>query len=246
MPGVGSRAVFQSGVALAALASAVLGLGWIGTSWRGQPGPLALGTRAYAGRDFRRAADAARERLKRAPDDKDGDSVCWLAQRLGWAATSPRMRYSLGWENRLYRPRICSCWGVDSATRARRNRPRAIWEKGLVMEPDHPEMIEQLMIRDAAQNGLAEAAQLAERLAVQPGWELRGELELGTFRSEMSDPAGAVAVLGRAFERPEASRLDRLAAIHYREVLARSLLKTGRPREARKVLETVLEKGAAP
>ena len=42
-------------------------------------------------------------------------------------------------------------------------------------------MIEQLMTLHAARSGVAEAAQLAARLARQPGWEFRGELRWVTF-----------------------------------------------------------------
>ena len=72
-----------------------------------------------------------------------------------------------------------------------------VWEQGLVMGPGHAEMIEQLMILDTAMSRPTEAAQLAEQLARQPGWELRGELSLGNLRAEMSDPAGAAATLRR-------------------------------------------------
>ena len=77
------------------------------------------------------------------------------------------------------------------------------WEMGLALEPDHAGIMEQLIIMFTAQNRLAEAAAASQRLARQPGWELRGELDLGTFRSEMSDPAGAAVVLRRASTVPK-------------------------------------------
>ena len=66
--------------------------------------------------------------------------------------------------------------GLDRA--GQKEAAGRLWEKALRLQPDHAETIEQLIIRDTAQNRLAEAAQLAERLARQPGWELRGELDL--------------------------------------------------------------------
>jgi tetratricopeptide (TPR) repeat protein len=134
--------------------------------------------------------------------------------------------------------------GLDRA--GQKESAGRVWEKGLTLRPDHAETIEQLVIRDTAQSRLAEAAQLAARLARQPGWELRGELDLGNLRAEMSDPVGAAAVLQRALERPEASHLNRPTAIHYRELLARSLLKIEQPRAARDVLQKVLQDGQRP
>ena len=57
----------------------------------------------------------------------------------------------------------------------------------------------------------------------------------------MSDPAGAAHVLRQALGRPEASRLGPLQATRSRELLARSLLKIGRPQEARALLQTVIK-----
>ena len=246
MPRVVSRAAYRLGIALGALALAALGLGWGWTSWRGRADLLARATSAYAQRDFRRAAELARRSVERGARGYRSLATCWLARRLGWVATPRPMPCSPGWGPWPCRPRTSTCWGSASTAPARRNRPGASGRRALPCEPDHAETIEQLIIRDTAQNRLAEAARLAERLARQPGWELRGELDLGTFRAEMSDPAGAAAVLQRALERPEASRLNRSTAIHYRELLARSLLKIERPREARDVLQKVLQDGQRP
>jgi tetratricopeptide (TPR) repeat protein len=245
MPRVASRATYRLGIALVALALAGLGLrlGW--TTRRHDSDDLARGASAYAGGDFRLAAELARRRLKGAPEDveavrllaratarmgRDGPANALFA-RLGSPALRAEDLYLLG-------------LGLDRA--GQKEAAGRIWEKGLALQPDHPETIKQLIIRDTAQNRLALAAQLAEKLARQPGWELRGELDLGELRAELSDPAGAEAILRRALNRPEASHLDRPTAAHFRKLLARNLLRIARPGEASVVLEKMLDDGQDP
>ncbi len=153
------------------------------------------------------------------------------------------MPCSPGWDRTPCRPKTSSCWGSAWTGPARRRRRDASGRRPSRLEPDHAETIERLIIRDTAQNRLAEAVGLAERLARLPGWEFRGELNLGALRTELSDPAGASAVLRQALGRPEAARLDRSMTSRYRNLLARTLLQTGRPGEARDVLRSVLNEG---
>src|SRR5262249_28107128 len=94
------------------------------------------------------------------------------------------------------------------------------------------ESLEQVFLRLDLLN---EAARAAERLATLPGWEARGNLMMGRIRAEQSDPAGAAEALKLALTRPDewhgADRPDRVG-----KQLARFLLRTGRPDEAREVL----------
>ena len=243
MPRVVSRAAYGYwwlGIVLGALALAGLGLGW--TSWRRDSDFLEQGASAYAKRDFRRAAELARRRLKGAPED--GEALRLLARataRLGRDIPANALFARLGSSALQAEDLYLLGLGLDRA--GRKEEAGRLWEKGLALQPDHPETIVQLIVRDTAQNRLAEAAQLAERLARQPGWELRGELDLGAFRAELSDPAGAAAILRRALERPEASELDRATTTYYRKLLARNLLRVARPEEARAILQKVLANG---
>ena len=245
MPRAMSRAAYRAGIASAALALTALGLGWGWMRWRGQPDLPAQAASAYAQRDFRLAADFARNRLKQAPEDKKALRLLARATaRLGRDQPANALFARLG--TPALQAEDLFLLGLGLSRAGQKESAGRLWEKGLALEPDHAEMIEQLMIWNAAQNRLAQAAHLAGRLATRPGWELRGELFQGTFHTEMSDPAAAAAVLARALKRPEASRLDRTAAIHYRELLARSLLQIERPTEARDVLQKVLRDGAHP
>jgi tetratricopeptide (TPR) repeat protein len=238
MPRFAERAVWLSAIALGCLALAGVVWGW--TSWRSSAGLVARGTSAYAQRDFRQAADLARRRLKDAPEDVEALRLLARATaRLGRDAPANALFARLG--SAALQAEDLYLLGLGLNHVGQKESAGKVWEKGLAIDPDHAEMIEQLMMLDAARSRVAEAARLAEQLAKQPQWELRGELAVGNFRAEMSDPAGAAATLRKALERPEASRLDRSQATYYRELLARSLLKIERPGEARDVLQTVLD-----
>ncbi len=127
---------------------------------------------------------------------------------------------------------------------AQSDKAERVWQRALAKNPEHAETLEQLARLFAGRNRLAEAALLAERLSRHPGWELRGELTLGSLRSELNDPAGSATVLRRALERPEASRLDIQMESKYRQLLARNLLQTGRSSDARAAIGPVLDRGA--
>jgi tetratricopeptide (TPR) repeat protein len=230
-------------IALGALAA--LGLGWI---WLGRGRhtlPSADAASAYAQGDFPRAAELARASLKNSPNDKESLRVLarstarmgrhvaanLLFARLGAPALQAEDRFLLG-------VGLLRAGQVDNAER--------VWQEALHQDPSHAETIEQLLDRTMARNLVAEAAELAERLARQPGWELKGELRLAALRAEMSDPAGAAALLRRALERPEAGRLDKSAVVRSRVLLARCLLRIGEPGPARDILRRILQEHVRP
>jgi tetratricopeptide (TPR) repeat protein len=225
------------------LALAGVGVAW--NAWRGSPSSPDQGLAAYVRGDWSLAADQARRRLKADPNDVE--ALRLLARsiaRLGRDADANALFARLGTD--ALRAEDLLLLGQGLARAGRKDEAGRIWEKALKLEPDHAETLEQLVIRDTGRNRLEEAASRAERLARQPGWEFRGELDLGAIRAELSDPAGAADVLRRALERPEATRLDSPASDRYRNLLARSLLRLGRVGEAREVLRGVLEGRSDP
>ncbi len=267
MPKHQSRVPTWLWIPLLLMVVAGVGLEWMWSRWRserdaGQDGSVPRPTSslrwarkgtdlvsrsalAYARSDWDRAADLARQRLKTAPEDVE--ALRYLARstaRLGRDASANAMFARLGSTALQAEDLFLLGLGLDRA--GQKDAAEGVWVKALRLEPDHAETIEQLIIRYTAQNRLAESAQLAERLARQPGWEWRGELDLGALRAELSDPAGAATVLRQALQRPGAARLDRSMATRYRNLLARTLLQTGRPGEARVVLRRVLDDGPDP
>ncbi len=197
---------------------------------------------AYAARDWSLASDLARTRLRTSPEDIE--ALRYLARataRLGRDTSANALFARLGSSALQAEDLYLLGLGLDRA--GQKEAAEGLWRKALQLQPDHAETIEQLIIRDTAQNRLGEAAHLAERLSRQLGWELRGELDLGALRAEQSDPSGAATVLRQALGRPEAARLDRPMATRYRNLLARTLLQTGRSNEAHDLLRSILIAG---
>ena len=232
-----------SGRWLASLSIVVVavGIGLVGTWARSRSDLLLRSTSAYKSGDWVRAADLARARLKIAPNDlealrilaratarlgRDGPANALFA-RLGSAALEPEDLYLLGLG-------LNRSGEVDKAER--------VWQRAIAKDSEHAETIEQLIRVYAVRNRLGEAALLAERLAKQPGWEMRGELALGSLRSELDDPIGAATALRRALARPEASRLEPSLESRHRKTLVRSLLRTGNLGDARAALKPLLDR----
>jgi tetratricopeptide (TPR) repeat protein len=242
MPRVLPRAASWWVVALGALALTGLGLGAGWTYWRRDADVLPRGASAYARGEFTRAADLARRRLKAAPGEVEALRLLARATaRLGRDAPANALFARLGSAALQAEDLYLLGLGLDHA--GQKDAAGHVWEQALRLQPDHAETMAQLINWETSRNRLAQAAALAERLVRQPGWEFRTALDLGTFRAELSDPAGAADVLRKALERPEASRLDRPTAAHYHKLLARTLLRIARPAEARAVLVDVLGGG---
>jgi tetratricopeptide (TPR) repeat protein len=242
MPMIVPRAACWLGIA-----AVVVGLGgaavWMGS--RTGPDLVTQGRSAYSERDWDRAADLVRKRLRASPGDLEALRLLARASaRLGRDGPANALFARLGSDALDAEDLFLVGLGLN---RAGQQEPAGrLWEKAVRLNPDHAESIEQLIIRYTARNRLAEAAALAERLARLPGWELRGELDLGALRDELSDPAGAATVLGRALGRPEAASLDRPMSDRYRKLLARTLLKTDRAGDARAVLSRILDERTDP
>ena len=241
MPRFLSGAAYWARALLGGLALAALAWGWM--SWRGDPGSLVRSASAYARRDFRGAAELARQRLKLAPDDVEAIRLLARATaRLGRDAPANALFARLGTANLESEDLFLLGLGMSHA--GQKESAGRLWEKGLSLQADHPEMLQQLMVLYAARNRVAEAARLAERLSHQKGWEIRGGLDLGTFRSEMNDPRGSVASLRKALELAETSSFDHDSRAYYRKLLARNLLRIAEPSEALAILRKQSEAGA--
>ncbi len=240
MPKIAPRAASWLGIAAAVV---VVLVGW---RWsRIGPDPVTQGRSAYSGRDWSRAADLARRRLKASPGDLEAIRLLARASaRLGRDGPANALFARLGSDALEAEDLYLVGLGLNRAGQA--ESAGRLWEKAIRLQPEHAESIEQLIIGYTARNRLAEAAALAERLTRLPGWELRGELDLGALRDELSDPAGAATVLSRAIGRPEAASLDRPMADRYRKLLARTLLRTDRAVEAKAVLARILDERADP
>ncbi len=114
------------------------------------------------------------------------------------------------------------------------------------IDPDHAEALDALSRYWTKTESLADAADAAERLAQRPGYEVRGEVRLAKLRASLFDPHGAATALADALHRdPDLKNAD-LDPASARVLLVRSLLRAGRPAEARREIARLPAKEKTP
>ncbi len=234
--GVRSRGRMTVTLGVLILGSGLL-VGWLWRRGAGEAGPLRPGTLAYDARDWPTAEKVARLRLKAQRDDNEAmrllaRSLFRQGRDLPAATIQSRLPDSLlTAEDYFLRGQALACAG-------RREHGILVWRQALGKDVNHVETLVALEEVFFGLDLLNEAARAADRLSKQPGWEARANLMLGRVRAEQHDPAGAAEALQRALARPDewhgAGQLDRVS-----RQLARFLLQTGRPEQARDVLRTL-------
>jgi cytochrome c-type biogenesis protein CcmH/NrfG len=199
---------------------------------------------ALARRDWKGTERLARQRLKQAPGDPQ---ALQLAARA--AAFQDRDQAAIDIYSRL----ILEDMDAEDLYLLGRALGRTgkvelafkTLERARLTSPDHPETLDalaQLFLRNDRENAAEEAA---ERLVRRPGWEARGLLILGTARAELHDPAGSAEALRRFFEvDPPGQAAAPRPVRPFRLLLARSLLRVHRAREARQVVANLPENEA--
>jgi tetratricopeptide (TPR) repeat protein len=245
----GRRRLWAAIATAAVLAVALAGAGLV-RAWPALfPDALRAGYAAYDRGDWRSAEAAARRALDRRPDD-----VAALRLLARTAARQGRDDSAQAIYGRIGARQGAEALQAEdyvlvAAALARRGQGReAEAVLGLVRLDDQvrPELLSEMARILSANDKLAEAAAIAERLARRPGWEARGSAILGLLRSRQADPAGAAAMLQRAL------RLDpKLEGVPFppaavRKLLAGDLLRLGRPGEAREPLRAALAAGPDP
>jgi tetratricopeptide (TPR) repeat protein len=227
-------------VAAAVLIGVGLPLWW---AWpRLSAGPLAKGHAAYARGDWAAAADLARARLRVA--EADPEALRLLARattRLGRDRTALAIYSRMG--RRAMTAEDLLLFGDAQSRSGKLDAAIETWRAALDVAPDHPEVLERLARALAYEGRLDEAAQVAARLARQPGWEVRGDFQLGVLRADLDDPVGTAAKLLQALKRDPTAAGAGAPAERFRKLLAHALLQLGRPAEAREQLRRVLATG---
>jgi cytochrome c-type biogenesis protein CcmH/NrfG len=210
------------------------------------PDPTADARAAYSRGEWGRAALLALRRLKEAPDDRE---ALRLAARA--AARQDQDEKAIA----LYRRLAAENRDVEDFFLLGRSYVRldqiepayGAFEAALKRDSKHAETLAGLSALFARNDRFYAAADAAERLARQPASEARALVMLGRIRAEVQDPAGAARALRRALEiDPQGQTFAPLPAASVRMLLAGSLLRSGRPSEARAVLEATLRAGADP
>jgi len=226
--------------ALASLAGAAVGLRRQVTDWLGPGSPRAAARAAYRSKDWQRALDLAREALKTNPTDRETLRIyARSAARLEHDATA----------GAIYKDRLAGApvepedYFLTGLMLARGGRPELaldVWQKGVGIRPELPEMLDHLARLAARLQRVDTALEAARRLAQQPDWEARGLLLIGQLETMVENPKEGAAALEEGLRRDPTARGTLFPVDYYRKLLARDLLQLGRAREAQKPLQAVL------
>ena len=115
-----------------------------------------------------------------------------------------------------------------------RETARECWTEGLRVNPNHPELLREIVL-DLIETGKPiQAARFACRLVDVPGWQVRGEQLLGKALAADDDPRGAAETWSRALANDSAMTDD---VIGLRKATARAWLQIGQPSKARDLLK---------
>ncbi len=145
------------------------------------PSLLEQGRDAYRRGQWLEASDIAHRLLRTNPGDREGLRLMARSiARSGREAEANTLFSRLGKDALDAEDYVLLGTGLDHAGRG--DAAVGLWEKALASDGGHPEAIERLASAYTTRNRLVEAAQLFERLARLPGWELRGGLNLASLR----------------------------------------------------------------
>jgi tetratricopeptide (TPR) repeat protein len=225
----------------------VFGLGgavWLWAS-RIPRADTAAAAAAYGRGDWAAASNLVQYELKTTPDDP-------RALRLLARATARLGRH--GAARALY-DRV-GAQGLDAedhyliglgwSRTGRMDAAISAWKQALGADPDHAETLAEMALLHMHQMHPIAAVEAAGRLARQPGAQVRADLLLGMIRASDHDPAGASQALKSALARDPGARLAAEERFSTHKLLARTLLQSGQPTEARKILVQVLDAGSDP
>ena len=210
------------------------------------PKPTAAASDAYSRGDWEQTALLAHERLKRAPDDPE---ALRLAARA--AAHQGRDQSAIAIYSRLdvgfMQPNDFFLMGQALSRTGQLDPAYKAFETARAGNPDDPDTLD-VLCRLYYQKDLYYAAEeAAQRLVRQPGWEARAQLMLGIARAELDDPAGVATALRQWLQLdPEGHAAAPDPVRPLQVLLARSLLKSSQPAEARQILQKLLQAGADP
>jgi hypothetical protein len=221
------------------------GLLW-GKSWLFS-GPLERAASAYSHGNYAEAEVLARKHAKQAPGDED---ALRLAARA--AARLDRDQAAVAIYSRLELRRMMAedyflLGRALSRIGGQDDSALKALEKSWEIDHTRPETLDELAPVYYRKDRPAAAEETASRLSKFPGWEAKALLMLGSFRAERRDPAGAALALGRGFQLdPSGKSLAPRPAAPMQMLLARSLLQTGKPAEARAYLLSLPPSGDDP
>ena len=242
-----SRDVRRTGLGILVIILVLAGALVIWT--RSYRSPVSLAKQAYERGDWNRAAEALREEVK----TERGKTADPEALRI-YARTLARLErddaasaiYNKWLEAADLEPEDRYLMGLMHGRANRVDVAFNLWKEAEQQGANHPEMLEALTRLSIGMQRLDEAAEAARRLARQPGWEARGDFLLADIQDFIDNPPGVVDASRAALDREPTARGALADAAHYRKLLARNLLRLGRPADARTQLEAILAGSGAP
>ncbi len=207
---------------------------------------LKQGVAAYQAGDWQTAKAAARSRINTAPNDFEA----WQLLTRSLARMGNDDSAQTLYEQRIKTERMEGedfyLLGAGLSKQGQTAAAIAVMSKGLKVDPKQPDLLQDLSRLFAQQDDIVRATNLAERLSEVPGWETRGDVLVGILEAEQSNSATAAGRLERALNRDPSLAGALASPPRVRKVLARSLLRTGKPAEARAALKPVLAEGPDP
>ena len=218
--------------------AAVIVAGFIFSNWIDHWGSrlVSQGISAYSKGDWDQTALLARQRLKEAPQDEDALRLAARAMARKDRDQTAISTYSrielrmMSAEDFFLLGRALSRTGQDDLALKALESARSA-------DPDRLENLHQLAQVYFRKDRPAAAEAIAERLLVAPGWEARGKWILGTCLAARHDSAGAARALSSAFKLdPKGNAAAPQPIGPLRMLLVRSLLQSGSPAEAERII----------
>jgi cytochrome c553 len=188
---------------------------------------------AYARGDWDGAFRLARQRLRTAPrDERALRTLARASLRLGREQPALGIYGGLGGTATM---RAEDLYLLGRHFRARGEPALAAhcWDQALKEDPRHAELLRAVALAELDAGKFDAAAQHAARLAALAGWDAPGTLLLGRARLGEDDDEAALAAFRHGLQRDPTARGAGLSAAGYRTLMARVLLRLGRPAEAR-------------
>jgi tetratricopeptide (TPR) repeat protein len=241
MSQAGHRAVWGIAAMIAVLA------GGLAIFWAKAPAdPVTRARQAYARGEWDKAARVLQGELKRSSDRKSDPDVLRayaraLARMERDSAAGAIYAKRLGTKD--LEPEDAFLKGLIDVRGGRPEAALDLWSGCVKKGVDHAEMLDHYARLSARLQHMDPALETARRLSRQPGWEARGLFLLGQLDDIVDDPPGVVESLEEALRRDPEGRAALLDVAHYRKLLARNLLRLGRPADAERQLAAIAQPG---
>jgi tetratricopeptide (TPR) repeat protein len=200
---------------------------------------MTRGLDAYARGDWETASNLARERLKKAKDDRAAVRLlARAASRLGHDASALSLYERLGSTSMLADDLYLL--GISLARTGNPKGAVEVWEQALKVDPHHPESLHEMVKVHLQADRFQAATAVANQLIKHPRWQGRAEALLGRIEIARNNPGGAVEFVQRALEGNLSASGVPSGLLVTRKDLARALLCIRRPAEAREQIQLVL------